>query len=163
MRDSMKKVGKGSSVSSFSLRVHAPSKQTSSFTAPSQHTAVNTQWLVETSSEASKLTAQRSNVELLCILTCLNKARALQKTGKDGPSDGNADWIANIEQWCSKNTTLAQQSAALCAYFDKYDFSLYQNVSTQRSAISYITPTFRPRHVLPFLFCCCCGILTCNK
>jgi len=129
---------KGVLASSFSLPVHHATKSTCSFTASSNiHNEVDKQWLIDTSTHASRLVAQRSNVELLCLFTCLNKARDLEERGKDGPNDGNAEWINNIQQWAHNNKTLAQQSGYVCAYFKKYGFALYQNVANDRSICDF--------------------------
>jgi hypothetical protein len=90
--------------SSFSLPVHRVSKSTASFTAPANiYNVVDKQWLIETSTTAARLGAQRSNVELLCLFTCLNKARELEEKGQDGPKYGNDVWIGNIVQWAANN------------------------------------------------------------
>ena len=83
-------------VSSFMFPVHAASENTSSFSVKCD--AVDTQWLIDTSAQARKLIDQRSNVDLLCLFTCLNRAKELQAAGKDGPSSGNQVWIDNISQ-----------------------------------------------------------------
>ncbi len=92
-------------VSSFSLPVHRVSKSTASFTAPANivDNVVDKEWLIATSTTAARLGAQRSNVELLCLFTCLNKARELQEKGHDGPKYGNDVWIGNIDQWAANN------------------------------------------------------------
>ena len=91
-------------VSSFSLPVHRVSKSTASFTAPANiDNGVDKEWLIETSTTAARLGAQRSNVELLCLFTCLNKARELEDKGHDGPQYGNDVWIGNIVQWAGNN------------------------------------------------------------
>jgi hypothetical protein len=87
-------------VSSFTFPVHAASENTSSFTV--KYDAVDTQWLINTRAQARKLIDQRSNVDLLCLFTCLNRAKELQSAGKDGPSSGNQEWIDNLlGQSCS--------------------------------------------------------------
>ncbi len=126
--------------SSFSLSVHHATKSTCSFTASSKiHNEVDKQWLIDTRTHASRLVAQRLNVELLCLFTCLNKARDLEDRGKDCPNDGNAEWIKNIQQWAHNNKTLAQQSGYVCAYFKKYGFPLYQNVANDRSTCELLS------------------------
>jgi hypothetical protein len=139
--------------SSFSLPVHHATTSTSSFTATSNiHNEVNTQWLADTSTHASRLVAQRSNVELLCLFTCLNKAGELQEKGEDGPKDGNDVWITNIQQWANSNKTLALQSSYVCAFFKKYGFALYHNVANDRSFSSlYSSVTYYSSFLsLPF-------------
>lgn len=126
--------------SSFSFPVHQATKTSSTFMATSViHNEVNTEWLIETSSHAHRLVAQRSNVELLCLFTCYNKARELQDKGEDGPKHGNDVWIGNILQWATRNKTLAKQSSYVCAFFKKYGFALYQNVADDRSFSSVIS------------------------
>ena len=130
MMDSTKK---GLLSSSFAFPLHQASKSSASFTAASNIlNEVDTQWLIDTSFNAARLVAQRSNVELLCLFTCLNKAKALELAGKDGPLDGNAEWIGNIQQWARINKTLAKQSTYICAYFKKYGFALYHNVANDK-------------------------------
>ncbi len=99
---------KGALVSSFSYPVHQATKTTSSFTvSPDINREVDTKWLVDTSSQAARLGAQRSNVELLCLFTCFNKAKEFEDAGKDDLSHGNEEWIKNINSWAVNNKTLA--------------------------------------------------------
>jgi len=122
--------------SSFAYPLHQTSKSSASFTASLNIlNEVDTRWLIDTSNNAARLVAQRSNVELLCLFTCLNKAKALEIAGKDGPHDGNAEWIQNINQWARINKTLAVQSGYICAYFQKYGFALYHNVANDRFVV----------------------------
>ncbi len=131
---------KGALTSSFSYPVHQATKTTSSFTVSSNiNRKVDTKWLVDTSSQAARLGTQRSNVELLCLFTCFNKAKEFEDAGKDGPSDGNMEWIKNINTWADNNKTLALQSGYVCAYFKKYGFALYQNVASDRFDIVLYT------------------------
>ena len=124
---------KGALVSSFSYPVHQATKTTTSFTvSPYINRDVDTKWLVDTSSQAARLGAQRSNVELLCLFTCYNKAKEFEDAGKDGPSHGNEEWIKNINSWAVNNKTLALQSTYVSASFKKYGFALYQNVASDR-------------------------------
>ena len=131
---------KGALASSFSYPVHKATKTTSSFTVSADITReVDTTWLVDTSSQAARLGTQRSNVELLCLFTCFNKAKEFEDAGKDGPADGNAEWIKNINAWTGNNKTLALQSGYISAYFKKYGFALYQNVASDRFNIVLYT------------------------
>ena len=102
------------------------------------------------STTAARLGAQRSNVELLCLCTCLNKARELQAKGEDGPQYGNDVWIGHIVQWAVTNKTQALLSAAFCAFLKKYGFALYHNVANDRSFSSlYSSVTYITRHFCP--------------
>ena len=135
-------------VSSFMFPVHAASENTSSFSVKCD--AVDTQWLIDTSAQARKLIDQRSNVDLLCLFTCLNRAKELQTDGKDGPSSGNQGWIDNISQWAAKNKTSAALSVAVKGYFKKYGFALYQNVASDRYAFPLIMcPTYLTHQYYP--------------
>jgi hypothetical protein len=128
---------KGSLVSSFSYPVHQATKTTSSFTVSSHiNREVDTKWLIDTSSQAARLGTQRSNVELLCLFTCCNKAKEFEDAGTDGPSHGNEEWIKNINTWSNNNKTLALQSGYISTYFKKYGFALYQNVASDRFDIA---------------------------
>ena len=130
MKDNKKK---GALTSAFAYPLHEATKTTTSFLVSSNiHNAVDTKWLMETSSQAASLCTQRSNLELFCLFTCFNKAKELESAGKDGPQDGNMDWIQNINQWAANNTTLAKQSGYVVAYFKKYGFAMYQNVASDR-------------------------------
>jgi hypothetical protein len=130
MKDNKKK---GALTSSFAYPLHEATKTTSTFSVSSDiHTDVDKKWLMETSSQAASLGTQRSNLELFCLFTCFNKAKELESAGKDGPQDGNMDWIQNINQWAANNTTLAKQSGYVVAYFKKYGFAMYQNVASDR-------------------------------
>ena len=130
MRDNKKK---GALTSAFAYPLHEATKTTSSFSVSTNiHNAVDTQWCMETSTQAASLGTQRSNVELFCLFTCFNKAKELESAGKDGPLDGNMAWIQRINQWADNNTTLAKQSGYVVAYFKKYGFAMYQNVASDR-------------------------------
>ncbi len=130
MKDNLKK---GALASSFSYPLHQATKTTSSFTVTTHiHQEVDTNWLIETSSQAARLGTQRSNVELLCLFTCYNKAKEFEDAGKDGPTNVNAPWIKNINTWGNNNKTLPLQSGYISTYFKKYGFALYQNVASDR-------------------------------
>ncbi len=122
------------------------SENTSSFSVKSD--AVDTQWLIDTSAQARKLIDQRSNVDLQCLFTCLNRAKGLQSAGKDGPSSGNQEWIDNISQWAAKNKTSAALSVAVSGYFQKYGFALYQNVASDRYAFPLLSLCVLPIYVI---------------
>ena len=89
-------------------------------------------WLRKTGTAAGQLSAQRSNIELFCLLTCLSQANALASDAFTDVSEADAEWVADIEIWAKANPTLAKHSQSMPSYWKKYGFALYHNISSER-------------------------------
>ena len=124
----------GKKESAFSFADNEGVMNHSVFTPPSNiQRNPDRAWLQRTGTMAGQLTAQRSNIELFCLLTCTARAKDLQSDPFGDVADADAKWVSDIELWAKANPTLAANASAMTTYWEKYGFALYHNISCDRS------------------------------
>ena len=122
---------KNTKVSSFVYPVSAGVANATSFKPPVDLNRIpDRKWLVETGKEARGLTDQRSNIELFCILTCCARAQVIEKDAFTPVHDEDIQWVENINRWAASHKELAKNAHTTVAYWKKYGFALYHNVSS---------------------------------
>ena len=128
----------GKKESAFTFAVNEGVMNHSEFTPPPNiQRNPDRAWLQKTGTMAGQLTAQRSNIELFCLLTCTARAKDLQSDSFEDIADADAKWVSDIELWAKANPTLAHNASALTTYWKKYGFALYQNISSDRCFYLY--------------------------